>query len=424
MTDYDVVVCGAGPAGLTLAAALGAHGRRVLVLEQQRTPTEQYKGEVLQPRSQQILDHLGLLTPLRQAGHVRMTDIEARDSTGRQLVSLDYSTLDTPHNNVSVHYYHEIQRALCAGLGPAVEVVRGARVAGLLRAASGRVVGVTAVRGGATETVTAAVVVGCEGQRSACRAHAGLSAGRVRRYAHDLFGFDIQNPPELPPRMTVHVTDAGLRIVYPMPHGRARLYVQIAPGGAREIRRRGLADWLRSLGHETPALADTTATLAAHPGKAQALPAKRWAAPRWSVPGLVLVGDAAHGVHPMAGQGMNAAIGDAWALADCLRPLEEHRRWGQPARIDAAVARYERRRKRQLTDVARISHHLALAFTTTSGPIRAVSRLMMASNTDNRRLQHILTYNLSGLGLRPFTPRDRLYQLGILRDPKAHQVGL
>jgi 2-polyprenyl-6-methoxyphenol hydroxylase-like FAD-dependent oxidoreductase len=104
--------------------------------------------------------------------------------------------------------------------------------------------------------------------------------------------------------------------------------------------------------------------------------------------------------------------------------LGEHRSWGRPARIDAAVAQYERRRKRQLTDVARISHHLALAFTTTSGPVRAVSGLMMARNTDNRRLQHILTYNLSGLGLRPFTPRDRLYQLGILRDPNAGQVRL
>jgi len=423
MTDYDVVVCGAGPAGLTLAAALGAHGRRVLVLEQQRTPAEQYKGEILQPRSQQIFEHLGLLAPLREAGHVRMTEIEARDSTGGRLVSLDYSTLDTPHNSVSVHYYHEIQRVLCAGLGPSVDVVRGARVAGLLRAASGRVVGVTAVQGGATETITAALVAGCEGQRSACRTHAGLGTGQVRRYEHDLFGFDIQDPPVLPPRMIVYVTGAGLRILYPMPHGRARMYVQIAPGGAREIRRRGLADWLRSLGHETPALEDATAALAANPGKAQALPAKRWTAPRWSVPGLVLIGDAAHGVHPMAGQGMNAAIGDAWVLAECLRPLEEHPRWGGPAQIDAAVAQYERRRKRQLTHVARISHHLAVAFTATSRPIRAISSLMMTRNSDNRRLQHILTYNLSGLGFRPFTPRDRLYQLGVLRDPRAHHVG-
>jgi 2-polyprenyl-6-methoxyphenol hydroxylase-like FAD-dependent oxidoreductase len=161
VTDYDAVVSGAGPAGLVLAAALGGQGRRVLLVEKRPSPAQLYKGEALQPGSQQILAGLGLLKPAQQAGHLRAGNLQCADAAGRRLVALDYTRLDTPYNCLSVHYYHELCAALAANLPTAVELVQGMRSTGLLNDRRGRVVGIRTSRG----EVSAALTVGCEGQR-------------------------------------------------------------------------------------------------------------------------------------------------------------------------------------------------------------------------------------------------------------------
>ncbi|MEU1209451.1 NAD(P)/FAD-dependent oxidoreductase [Nocardia sp. NPDC005825] len=422
MTDYDIVICGAGPGGLVLAATLGRRGLRVLVCEKQKQPVEQYKGEVLQPRSQQILQELGLLGRLTSAGVVHADELECRDASGTRLVALDYARLSTPFNRVSVHYYHEIQQTLANELPPTVRLEYGSGVQELVRGERGRVIGVRIGNAGdEPRTVYAALVVGADGQGSRCRTLAGLETGKVSRYEHDLFGFDFPDEGSLPARLTAYVTTDGLRLLYPMPHGRGRLYVQVPIGASRDIRRAGLNEWLVSVSDAVPDLRDVVATLIRSDElKAQTLPARRCIAPAWWTPGLVIIGDAAHSVHPMAGQGMNSAIADAAALAETLTETD----WGAGTVPDALLAEYERSRRPGLQYISQISHHLSMAFTSTSPTLQAISKRMMLRNEHNIRLQHILTYNMSGLGLRPMTFRDRFYQLGVLSDPRANTVSL
>jgi 2-polyprenyl-6-methoxyphenol hydroxylase-like FAD-dependent oxidoreductase len=73
----------------------------------------------------------------------------------------------------------------------------------------------------------------------------------------------------------------------------------------------------------------------------QAWPLQRAQADRWCGPGWVLAGDAAHNVHPLAGQGLNLGLADAEALA---RVLHEREYW-RPLGDEKLLRRYERSRK-------------------------------------------------------------------------------
>jgi 2-polyprenyl-6-methoxyphenol hydroxylase-like FAD-dependent oxidoreductase len=84
-----------------------------------------------------------------------------------------------------------------------------------------------------------------------------------------------------------------------------------------------------------------------------AWPLQRALADRWCGPGWVLAGDAAHNVHPLAGQGLNLGLADAQLLADVLHGREYWRGAGD-AKL---LRRYERARKAQV---------LAMGWTTDS----------------------------------------------------------
>ncbi|GAA1267375.1 FAD-dependent monooxygenase [Sphaerisporangium rubeum] len=405
MPDYDVIVCGGGIGGLTLARALGRQGRRVLVLEKQRHVPQVHKGELLQPRSLHILGTLGALDGLRAAGALTAERLSCRTEKGEEIGALDYRGLDDPYRYCLVHTYAAIKGTVTAGLD--AEVRYGARADELLRDGSGRVRGVAVVAGREREEVTAALVVACDGSGSRLRTQAGIEVRRTS-YGHQLVGYDLADP-GLGPDIAAHLTRDGLRLLFPMPAGRARLYAQVPAGG---VRRPELAAWTDDMLRRVPALAEVAEPLRASAHDAQVVAAYRYNATRWVTPGFALTGDAAHCVHPMAGQGMNAAIADAWTLAENLTGAGELTQES----VDAALGRYDAIRRPAIDYVSRLSHNLAMLFTDTSWRMRVVGRHMLRRNQDNHRLQTIITYNMSGLGVRRFTLRDRFVQFGLLHD--------
>ncbi|MBO4207338.1 FAD-dependent oxidoreductase [Micromonospora echinofusca] len=416
MTDVDVVVCGAGVGGLAAAHTLSRSGLDVLLLDRRAEPADVPKGELLQPESVQILDQLGALPALHAGGAVGVDRLAIRDPAGRMLLPVAYTDLPGAYRQILCTGYRSVLDALAGVLPGTVTVRRGVLVTGVRRTPDGRVDGVTVRDGGTDREITARLVVAADGVSSKLREAVGLDLHR-RPYDHRLVAFDVAAPP-VDAEVCAYLTDRGLRLVYPLPGGRSRVYVQIRPDDLRDGTMADLDGWCDGLLAEVPALGPLAGPLRDSLPTRQALTVHRLRAPRLTVPGLALVGEAAHAVHPMAAQGINSSLADAWTLGERIAAAGP-----DPAGLDAALDDYQRTRLARLDHTATVSHNAARMLTTTGGLARLLGRRMMRHTAGNRRLLRLTAGNLAGVDLRPLRPVDRLYQFGLLTDRRADAVG-
>ncbi|MEW2589670.1 NAD(P)/FAD-dependent oxidoreductase [Micromonospora aurantiaca] len=409
----DVVVAGAGAGGLACAHALGALGLRVLVLDRQRAPVSIAKGEILQPETVRILDSWGALDALRATGARPVGRLAIRDAYGEPLLCLDYAGLPGAYRQILCADYGDL-RAVLAGRLPATVAVRwGVRVTGVRRDHDGRIDGVRVVADGTERDIAAPLVVAADGMSSPLRRAAGIGVER-REYPHGLVAFDVDGA-EVADEVSAYRTARGLCLVYPLPGGRCRLYVQVTPDEFRG--RVDLDAWCGRLLADVPAIRPLAPAVRASLHRRQLLAVYRLRSARLAVPGLALAGEAAHAVHPMAAQGVNSSLGDAETLAACLAAEGGA---PEPAAVDRALRAFESARRRRLDHVATVSHNASRMITAVSGLPKLLGARMMRRTAANPRLLGLTAGNLSGTDVRPLSAVDRLYQLGLLADRHAH----
>jgi 2-polyprenyl-6-methoxyphenol hydroxylase-like FAD-dependent oxidoreductase len=410
----DVVIAGAGAGGLASARALGALGLEVLVLDRRGTPATVAKGEILQPEAVRILDRWGALDALRASGARPVGRLSIRDPVGRPLLSFDYGTLPGRYRQILCADYTDLQAALADGLPSGVEIRRGVRVVGVLRDARGRVSGVQ-VAGDGDGEIRAPLVIAADGMSSRLRNAVGVEVAR-HEYPHRLLAFDVAGA-RVADEVCAYRTSRGLCLVYPLPGGRCRLYVQVKPDEFRSGGMTGLAGWCDRLLADVPAIRRLETAFRASLNRRQLLAVYRLRAERLSVPGLALVGEAAHAVHPMAAQGVNSSLADAEAIADAIASAPGAR---DAAGIDRTLETYQAGRAPRLDHIATVSHNASRMITSVSGLPQLLGARMMRGTAANPRLLRITAGNLSGVSMEPLSLRDRFYQMGLLGDDQAH----
>ncbi|HYF58642.1 MAG TPA: FAD-dependent monooxygenase, partial [Burkholderiaceae bacterium] len=217
---------------------------------------------------------------------------------------------------------------------------------------------------GSGRSVAARFAVAADGADSTMRALAGIEA-RVRDYGQRgvVANFDTT----LPHGDTAYQwfgTELGVLALLPLPadtpeRGRASMVWSAPDALADELLAlppEALAERVAGTAHRT--LGDMTAIT-----PAQAFPLRLVRVPRLIAPRLVLVGDAAHAMHPLAGQGMNVGFGDVAAMLEVLRGREPYRDLG-----DALLwRRYERARREAVSLMQDATDGLQRAF----GPLPA-----------------------------------------------------
>jgi len=311
----DVVVAGAGLVGLALAAALAHHGMTVTLLDRAEggtgTPepdTWDARVYAISPGSAAFLQSVGAWQALDCE---RIEAIESMHIVGDTGATLDFSAYELGERALA---WIVEERALRAALLPTVhaarvEFVTGARFASLAWSASE---GTLTLEDG--RRYSASLVVGADGLHSWVRQAAGIVA-EPRSYGQQGVVANFECERAHHGRAHQWFRDDGSVLAWlPLP-GRRISIVWSAPDP--------LAYELLTLAHD--AFTDRVADAGGN-----ALGALRMITPPVAFPlqslrlptsiahRMALVGDAAHGVHPLAGQGVNLGFGDAQALASVL----------------------------------------------------------------------------------------------------------
>ncbi len=372
--DYDVLIAGAGLVGLALAPALAELGLRVALADRARVALPVTTGDdahwdtrvyAISPGSATFLRAIGAWQALPPE---RIAPIEAMEVTGDTGATIDFAAYDLGERALAWIVEEEalrtalVPRALAAGVAlyapRTFTSLAWTSEAGEIRFDDG-------------SSATARLVVAADGLRSWVREAAGI-VGSIRPYGQTavVANFACERAHHGTARQWFNA-DGSILAWLPLP-GRRISIVWSAPD---------------ALARELLALApDALAARVAHAGgralgvlecitPAAAFPLTYMRLPTTIAHRLALIGDAAHGIHPLAGQGVNLGFGDVEALAAVLRERGPVADAGAPVLLE----RYARRRVEPVRAMQTVTDGLVQLFGTAAPWVKAMRNLGMTA---------------------------------------------
>lgn len=308
----DVLVVGAGPTGLALAAQLRAHGAGFRIVDRSTDRVRQSRALVIQPRTLEALAGLGVTDQLIERGNPA---IRLRIHLARRVVELpvfDIGCTDTPYPFLLFLSQAETEKVLADHLaGRDVPVERGTELVGVER--EDTVVVCRLRRGdGTRETVRARYVVGCDGAHSTVRAQAGIPFEGYA-YPQTFLLADLEVDGLEPGAVHTYLTASGMLFFFPLGSPASWRMLAMRPPGApgTDVDLALLQNLADRSTRDRLVLRDPVwmTDFRLH---------NRGAAHYRAGP-FFLAGDAAHIHSPAGGQGMNTGVQDAlnlgWKLA-------------------------------------------------------------------------------------------------------------
>ncbi|HEY0148049.1 MAG TPA: UbiH/UbiF/VisC/COQ6 family ubiquinone biosynthesis hydroxylase [Allosphingosinicella sp.] len=369
MERADVIILGGGLVGLTVAIALDRHGLSSIVIdradpESQLVPAYDGRATAVASASWRMLQAIGVGERLEGEG-CPIEGIRVSDGLDPGGISFDPPAGDDPLGMMFEN--RRLRQALRETAADAknIRLIMPAEAAEVVRDGNG--VRVALVDG---RLCAAPLLIGAEGRNSPTREAAAIAMARWQ-YAHSAIVLTVTHE--------CHHENLAYEIFYPsgpfailpmLPGTRSAIVWSVAKADAAAV---------VDLPHRAMA-AEIEKRMGGFLGRVEL------AGPRWSYPlgfhhaatitaeRLALVGDAAHGIHPIAGQGLNLGFRDAAALAQVL---VEGARLGLDPGDAQLLARYERWRSLDTFTVAAATDALTRIYSVPGRTASAVRRFGM-----------------------------------------------
>lgn len=377
MNDTDVLIVGAGPSGLTLAASLLRRGVRTTIVDRQAAGANTSRAAAVNARTLEVLEDLDVSRRLVKQG-VQAPRFSIRDRS-RTLIPIDFSVLPSAYPYTLLVPQSTTEQVLLdrlVELGGAV--IRPKTLESITQDADG----VTAVFDDG-DVLRARYVVGADGIHSTVRDHAGIGfTGGA--YDESFVLADVRLTGDAPvEEVVLFWATAGLTVVAPLPDGTFRIVAPVPEAPAEPS-----IDFIqRLLDDRGTGGVRVTEVVWGSRFRVQHRVADTYRAGR-----LLLVGDAAHVHSPAGGQGMNLGIQDAVALSGALAAVLA----GGPATL---LDDYSDTRRPIARDVVTLTDRLT-RLATLPRPLRPLRNTAMSLAGRIPAVRRALAWRLSGLVYR------------------------
>nr|WP_227493387.1 UbiH/UbiF/VisC/COQ6 family ubiquinone biosynthesis hydroxylase [Paracoccus kondratievae] len=395
-TDFDILIAGGGLNGPALALALADAGLSVAVVDTR--PADARASDVFDGRayalalaSQRLLAALGLWAELApHAQEIRKVEAtQGLPGEGAGPFGLHFDGAELEEGRLGYMLEDRfLYRALLAAMGGRVTHLPGLSVIG--QELEGPAIRVTLSDGC---SFSASLLIGADGRQSGVASRAG-----IRRVGHDYgqIALVAAVDHELPHNGTAHqyFMPTGPLAILPLPGNRSSIVWSEAEAEARAIMALPDADFLAVL---RPRFGDFLGEISLT-GPRFSYPLNLTLAERYVAPRVALVGDAAHGVHPVAGQGLNLGLRDVAALAEVIVAA---RRRGEDIGTDLVLARYQGWRRPDATALAMGMDGVNTLFSNKNPLLRAAREIGMGLVDAIPPLRRGFMRQAAGLSLDP-----------------------
>lgn len=375
-TDFDIVIAGGGMIGSSLAIALEPLGFRIAVVEpvargEAGQPSFDERSTALSRSSQRTFEAMGLW-PAIVAASTPVHSIHVSEK-GR----FGFSHIDREEQKVEALGYVVINRVLGEVLGDALSkqdnlsLLCPARISGVEQGDDGIVAVLESA--GRTSRLHCKLLVAADGAGSSVREMLGISATRVDYQQTAVIG-NVQTEMAPNNRAFERFTRDGPLALLPVADDRAA-FIWVLPGPrARAVMAMDDTQFTAGLQEAFGLRLGVFSRVGARAAYPLALTR---ANSLWSRRG-VLVGNAAHGLHPVAAQGFNLGMRDVATLCDCLL---ESVQADSPAQADPGsgivLESYAEWRRSDHQKVVRFTDGLVRLFAERRPPIRLLRNLGM-----------------------------------------------
>ena len=380
MTDstdrqYDIVIAGGGMIGASLALALSPLGLRVAVVEavahgDARQPSLDDRSTALSRSTQRMFEAMGLWDDvIHAATPIRRIHVSDRGRFG-------FSHIDATQQGVDALGYVVINRVLGDVLQSALAKTETADVLCPARVVDidigGDFVSVRIDAGsGDQHDLDCQLLVAADGANSTLRPMMGICATKTDYGQHAIIGNLL---PERPLESCAYerFTDDGPLALLPVADDRAGFVWMVSSG---DVDRVLSLDDENFLGELQAAFGYRLGRLS-RVGRRAAYPLSLSKAVRVTSERAVLVGNSAHGLHPVAAQGFNLGMRDVAALCDCIADARSANPSADLGDHDL-LARYAQWRRSDQGKLVHITDGIVRLFGSSSPPLKAVRNLGM-----------------------------------------------